>query len=106
MNWSLFLLNQLLEDAFSTQTRRPFSYSCILILIALVEEVKDFGGARYQNLWWVKEPIHQTDYATHFWIYWEALQESTITILIFSPHATAKYEWILRFAIGPHSIHF
>ena len=66
MNWYLFLLNQFLEDALAAQTRRPFSYSCILILIALVAwmELEDYQlimveatkvcrDARYQNLWWV-----------------------------------------------------
>ena len=86
MNWSLFLLNQLLEDALAAQTRHPFSYSWILILISLVswmepkdyqpmavEVVKVFRGARYQNLWWVEEPSLQTDCSIHLWIYWEAL---------------------------------
>ena len=37
MNWSLFLLNQLIEDAIAVQAReRPFTYSWLLILIALV----------------------------------------------------------------------
>ena len=69
MNWSLFLLNRLLEDALVAQTGRPFSYSWLLILIALVawmehkdyqpmtvEAVKVCHGARYQNLWWVEDP--------------------------------------------------
>ena len=86
MNWFLILLNQLLEDALAAQTGWPFSYSWILILIALVawmepkdyqpmtvEEVKVCHGAHYQNLWWVEEPSRQTDCAIHFWIYWEAL---------------------------------
>ena len=69
MNWSLFLLNQLLGDALVAQTGQPFSYSWLLILIALiawmepedyqpmaVAAVKVCRGARYQNLWWVEEP--------------------------------------------------
>ena len=37
MNWSLFLLNQLMEDAVTAQAgERPFSYSWLLILIDLV----------------------------------------------------------------------
>ena len=37
MNWSLFLLNQLTEDAVVAQAgERSFSYSWLLILIALV----------------------------------------------------------------------
>ena len=79
MNWSLFLLNQLLIDALTAQRGHPFSYSWLLILITLVawmepedyqpmavEEVKVFHGARYQNLWWVKELNCQKDYAIHF----------------------------------------
>ena len=69
MNWALFLLHQLLEDALTTQFGRSFSYSWLLILIALVAwmEPEDYQlmtvdaakvcrGARYQNLWWVEEP--------------------------------------------------
>ena len=36
MNWSLFLLNQLLEDALVSQNGWTFSYSWLLILIALI----------------------------------------------------------------------
>ena len=37
MNWSLFLLNQLTEDAVAVQDGEcPFTYSWLLILIALV----------------------------------------------------------------------
>ena len=37
MNWSLFLLNQLLEDFVAAQAEeRSFSYSWLLILISLV----------------------------------------------------------------------
>ena len=79
MNWYLFLLNLLLEDALVAQMAWPFLYSWILILITLVawmeledyqpmvvEALKVFHGARYQNLWWVKEPGHQIDCAIHF----------------------------------------
>ena len=41
----------------------------------------------------------------HFWVYWEALQ----AILAKFPHlynyAGAKYQWLIQFAIGPHSIY-
>ena len=69
MIWSLFLLNLLLEDVLAAQTRQPFSYSSLLILITLVawmepeyyqpmvvEAVKVCRGARYQKIWWVEEP--------------------------------------------------
>ena len=36
MNWSLFFMNQLLEDGLAAQTGQPFSYSWMLIFIALV----------------------------------------------------------------------
>ena len=64
MNWSLFLMNQLVEDAVEVQVgERPFTYSWLLILIALVAwmELDDYQGmdvraievckgARYENL--------------------------------------------------------
>ena len=69
MNRSLFLLNQLLEDILVSQDERSFLDSWFFILIALVawmepedyqpmtvDAAKVFRGARYQNLWWVKEP--------------------------------------------------
>ena len=69
MNWSLFFLNQLLDDALVAQGKGPFSYSWLLILIALVtwmepadyqqmvvDAVKVCCGACYQNLWWVENP--------------------------------------------------
>ena len=37
MNWPLFLLNQLMEDAVAAQANeQPFSYNWLLILISLV----------------------------------------------------------------------
>ena len=44
MNRSLFLLNQLIKDALVAQAGCPFSYSWLLILIALVAwmEPKDY----------------------------------------------------------------
>ena len=45
------------------------------------------------------------DYAINFWVYWEALQASVAAIPRVSPYAAAKYQWLLRFAIGPHSIY-
>ena len=69
MNWSLFLLNQFLEDALFSQNWKPFSYSWLLILSALVsrmepedcqlmtiEAEKVCRGAIYHKLWWVEEP--------------------------------------------------
>ena len=83
MNWSLILFNQLTKDAVVVQTReRPFTYSWLLILIALVawmdpedyqcmdvEAVKVCKGTRYQNLWWVEEDNRQADCVIHFWVY-------------------------------------
>ena len=93
MNWSLFLLNQLLEDSLAAQDGRSFSYSWLLILIALVTwmELEDYQpmevdavkvccGTQYQNFQWVEEPSQQADCAIHFWVYWEVLQ-TTITIV-------------------------
>ena len=69
MNWYLFLLNQLFEDALVAQIGWPFSYSWLLILTALIawmepedykpmaiEVVKVCLGSCYQNIWWVEEP--------------------------------------------------
>ena len=70
-----------------------------------VEVAKVHRSVRYQNLWWVEEPSRQAGCAIHFWVYWEALQAAAIVVPRVSPYAMDKYQWILRFAIGPHSIH-
>ena len=47
MNWSMFLLNQLMKDVILVQEgKRPFTYSWLLILIALVEwmELEQYQG--------------------------------------------------------------
>ena len=72
----------------------PFTYSWLLILIALmswmepddyqgmeVDAVKVCKGARYQNLWWVKEDDILKYCAIQFWIYWEALQAVAMKVL-------------------------
>ena len=65
MNWSLFLLNQLMEDVVLAQeVGNSFTYSSLLVLIALVgwmdlthyqgvevDMVNICRGARYKNLW-------------------------------------------------------
>ena len=118
MNWSLFLLNHLLNNALGAQSRHPFSYSWLLILISLVawmepkdyqpmtiEAVKVFHGAHYQKLWWVEEPSRQKYCVIHFWIYWEALQVAIVAFPWISPYTMAKYQRIIWFFVGPHSIH-
>ena len=108
MNWSLLLLNQLLEDDVAAQTGKPFSYRWLLILISLitqkepedyqpmaVDAVKVRQGARYQNLWWVEEPSQQEDCAIHFWVYWEALQAMVVAVPQVSPYTATNYQRIL-----------
>ena len=69
MNWSLFLLNQLKEDAMLVQEgKRSFTYSRLLIVIVLVgwmepeeylgmdvEFAQVCRGAKYKNLWYLTE---------------------------------------------------
>ena len=76
-------MNQLVEDVVDVQVGKiPFTYNWLLILITLVTwmesndyqgmDVKDIEvckGARYQNLWWVREPGILMDYSIQFWIY-------------------------------------
>ena len=94
MNWFLFIMKQLAEDALAVHAGEiPFTYSWLLILIALVawmepvdyqgmdvEAVKVCKGARYKNMWWVEEATRQEDCVIQFWVYWEALQEATAKI--------------------------
>ena len=76
-----------MEDAKAAQEgARSFTYSFLLILIALVawmepyeyqgmdiKEIEVCKGARYQNLWWVKDAKRVIYCLIQFWIYWEAL---------------------------------
>ena len=71
----------------------------------IVEAVNVCKGVRYQNLWWVEEPIRQEDYVIHFWIYWEALHVTTTKFSWLTNEATAKYWRIPQFTIGPHTTH-
>ena len=71
----------------------------------VVDAVKVHQGARYQNLWWVEEPSRQEDYAIHFWVYWEVLQATAIAVPRVYPYVATKYQRIIRFSIGPHSIY-
>ena len=91
MNWFLFLLNQLIEDAVAVQAgERPFTYSWLLILIALVawmdpedyqrmmvEAIEVCKNARCQKLWWVEEPSRQADCVKgrHYKKQWLKLQD-------------------------------
>ena len=75
MKSSLFMMNQLMEEALAVQAEEwAFTYSWLLILITLmawmepvdyqgmdVEAVKVCKGAQYQNLWWVEEPTRKED---------------------------------------------
>ena len=119
MNWSLFLLNQLIEDAIAVQAReRPFTYSWLLILIALVswmdpedyqrmmvEAIEVCKNARCQKLWWVEEPSRQADCAIHFWVYREALQEAVVKAPRLLDTTIVKYQGTMWFTIELHTIH-
>ena len=70
-----------------------------------VEEVKVCKGACYQNIWWVEEPTRKEDSTIHFWVYWEALQAAVVKFLRLSEEVVVKYQRIMQFAIGPHTIH-
>ena len=45
-----------------------------------VEAVKVCKGARYQNIWWVKEPKILNDCAIQFWDYWELLHATAMKV--------------------------
>ena len=114
MNWLLFLLNELREDAVAVQAGLPpFTYKWLLILIVLVgwmepddyqgmevDVVNVCKGACYQNLWWVKETDRLKDCAIQFWIYWEALHAAARKVLQFSNEVVTKYLWIYWFGLG------
>ena len=45
------------------------------------------------------------DRVIHFWLYWEALQAIAVKFPRLSNYAAAKYQWLIQFDIGPHSIY-
>ena len=74
---------------------RSFTYSWLLILIVLVawmdqddyhgmdvKAIEVCKGARYQNLWWVKEVERMVECLIQFWIYSEALQVVIVKVPI------------------------
>ena len=119
MNWSLFLMNQLTEDAVVAQVGEiPFTYIWLLILIALVAwmDLDDYHrmdikaievckGERYHNLWWFKEAERMVDCSIQFWIYWEELQEEMVKVLILTEEVMTKYQRISCFSIRTHTVY-
>ena len=87
MNWSLFLLKQLMEDIVLDQEGRiPFTYSWLLMLITVVgwiepryyqgiyiEAVRTCRGAQYQNIWALKDKERQIDCNVQFYLYLDGL---------------------------------
>ena len=45
------------------------------------------------------------EYAIHFWVYWEVLQAVAVKVPYLSQSVAAKYQRIIQFTIGPHSIY-
>ena len=70
-----------------------------------VNAMKVCRNARYQNLWWVEEPNRQMEYVIHFWVYWKVLQAAIVKFPRLSTYAATKYQRLIQFAIGPHSIY-
>ena len=88
INWSHFLLNDVLEDAVQAQeeSKTKFHYSWLLILISFVVwlDPSDYQpldvpvfchDVKYQNLWEDKEDkIQQKDNNIEFFLHTEALR--------------------------------
>ena len=45
------------------------------------------------------------DCVIHFWVYWEALQATAVKVPRLSNYAVAKYQRLIWFVVGPHSIY-
>ena len=86
MNWSLFSLNKLMEDiVLAQEVGKPFTYSCLLILITLVgclepthyqgmevDVVNICRGARYMNLWEINNKERIIDNNIQLYMYLDA----------------------------------
>ena len=108
-----------MEDAKAAQAGAiSFTYSCLLILIALVAwmEPEDYQGmdvkvvevckcARYQNLRWVKDAERAVYCLIQFWIYLEALQVETKKVPRLIEESMEKCQRIMHFEIGPHIVY-
>ena len=70
-----------------------------------VKAVEMCKGARYQNLWWVKDVERAVDCSIQFWIYWEALQAVATKVPRLTEEVVTKYPRIVHFAIGPHIVY-
>ena len=119
MNQPLLLLNQLMEDVIlAHKGRSPFTYSCLLILIALVVwmEPKYYQGmdveavevtcrgVQYQNLWVLEDKEQQIDCKVQFYLYLDGIQEAVGKVLRLRDESATKYIRVSLFAIGPHDI--
>ena len=97
---------------------RTFTNSWLLILVVLVawmepddyqgmdvKAIEACKGSGYQKLWWAMEVERMVYCSIQFWIYWEALQVAAVKIPRLIEEAMEKYQRIVWFTIGPHSIH-
>lgn len=87
-NWSLYLLNQFIEDCRPAQeTVQPLRYSWLLIIIVFVgwkeprdsqflTILTDFRGVRYANLWASRNPEHENLSNMVFYTYYQMLCEA------------------------------
>ena len=105
MNWLLFLLNQLTEDAIMIQEgKRPFTYSWLLILIALlgwkepkcyqgmdVVVAKACRGAHYQNLWWLEVKEQPVNYVIQCYLYWNEIRDASRKVSHLTEEAAMRY---------------
>ena len=119
MNWSLFLLNELMEDTVLVQEAdNPFTYSWFLILIMMVgwmepthyqgmevDVVNICRGTRYKNLWALNDKERKTTNNIQFYLYLDALRDEEIKVLRLTRQAPKKYQRIPLLSMGPHTIH-
>ena len=94
MNWSLFLLNELMEDAVLVQdTGNLFTYSWLSIVITLVgwmepthyqgmevDVVNIWRGARYKTLWEINNKERKNSNNIWFYLYLDTVREEAIKV--------------------------
>ena len=117
MNWSHYVLNELLQDAKESQEKgNAFHYSWLLILILFVASAKPTNyqgvdipvrcrGDRYQNLWFDKyiKGI-QRDNNVQLFLHREAPRHHWREKEIIIEEIVQCFKNIIKFISGPHNI--
>ena len=115
INWSQFLLNELMDDMVDMQEllSAKFHYSWLLILISFVawtppnyqpmDILVEYINTKFQNLWDDKDNKRKNDTKIEFFLQGERLRQIMRKQYRLKPAMVVRYPFI-NFHTGPHNI--